>query len=164
MADLMAFKEEVVTGVPGTARVSLAVDLREDFAEPLTSAGFDPAAPALWLAEGLLPYLTQEAADALLDRVGALSAAGSVLLLDQLSSAIWPLVERHGEQVGALDRVGASWRSTVDDPAGWLAAKGWKPRLIDMADAAARLGRDLPVLFDASAGVPAAWLAAATRA
>ncbi|MGB3896378.1 MAG: SAM-dependent methyltransferase, partial [Mycolicibacter sinensis] len=43
----------------------------------LRAAGFDPAAPTAWSAEGLLAYLPADAQDRLLDTVTALSAPGS---------------------------------------------------------------------------------------
>ena len=39
----------------------LAVDLRNDWPAALRAAGFDPGAPAAWIAEGLLIYLPPEA-------------------------------------------------------------------------------------------------------
>jgi methyltransferase (TIGR00027 family) len=57
--DVLAFKQDVLDDVgarPGTGRVTVAVDLCDDWAEPLGEAGFDPAGPAVWLAEGLFLY------------------------------------------------------------------------------------------------------------
>ena len=45
----------------------------------MRAAGFDPAAPAAWLAEGLLIYLPPDAQDRLFDQITALSAPGSTL-------------------------------------------------------------------------------------
>ena len=41
------------------------------------AAGFDPAAPTAWLAEGLLMYLPADAQDRLFEQITALSAPGS---------------------------------------------------------------------------------------
>src|ERR1700742_2457880 len=46
---------------------AVAVDLRDDWPAALRSAGFDPALPTAWSAEGLLGYLPPEAQDRLLD-------------------------------------------------------------------------------------------------
>ncbi|WP_436232676.1 SAM-dependent methyltransferase [Actinacidiphila alni] len=91
-ADVLAFKHRVLHGpapaggagaVPepatATVRVPVAADLRTDWAGALTGAGFDPAAPTAWLAEGLLLYLPRAAERALMDTVDRLSAPGSAL-------------------------------------------------------------------------------------
>ena len=63
----------------------VAVDLRDDWPAALIAAGFDPAQPTAWLAEGLLPYLPADAQDRLFDLVTALSAAGSRIAVEAFS-------------------------------------------------------------------------------
>lgn len=58
-------------------RRTVAVDLRADRPAALRSAGFDPAPPTAWVAEGLLVYLDADQCDRLLDLVTSLSAPGS---------------------------------------------------------------------------------------
>ncbi|MEU9386143.1 SAM-dependent methyltransferase, partial [Streptomyces sp. NPDC048279] len=58
-------------------RITVAVDLREDWPAALAAAGHDPAAPTVWIAEGLLIYLPEDAVELLLARIGAQSAPGS---------------------------------------------------------------------------------------
>jgi methyltransferase (TIGR00027 family) len=60
-------------------RTAIGADLREDWGTRLVEAGFDPARPTAWLAEGLLVYLDADEASALLTEVGRLSAPGSRL-------------------------------------------------------------------------------------
>lgn len=62
---------------PTAHRRAVAVDLREDWPAALRAAGFDPAQPSAWSAEGLLGYLPPEAQDRLLDNITELSAPGS---------------------------------------------------------------------------------------
>lgn len=64
---------------PTAERRTVAVDLRDDWPAALRAAGFDPAAPTVWSAEGLLIYLQPDAQDALFDTITALSAPGSRL-------------------------------------------------------------------------------------
>ncbi|MDR3505443.1 MAG: class I SAM-dependent methyltransferase, partial [Acidocella sp.] len=64
---------------PTCERRTVAIDLREDWPAALRAAGFDPAAPTAWIAEGLLIYLPPEAQDKLFDNITALSAPGSQL-------------------------------------------------------------------------------------
>ncbi len=59
-----------------------AVDFeRDSLAERLAAAGHDAAAPTVWVWEGVVMYLADEAVSATLDAVRARSAAGSVLVL-----------------------------------------------------------------------------------
>ncbi|MGV0793985.1 SAM-dependent methyltransferase [Mycolicibacterium sp. XJ1819] len=62
---------------PAARYVSVAVDLRQDWSKALLEAGFDPAEPTAWAAEGLLPYLSAQGQDLLFERVHQLSARGS---------------------------------------------------------------------------------------
>ena len=65
-------------GVQATADCrGVAVDLRQDWPAALMAAGFDPARPTAWLAEGLLMYLPAEAQDRLFEQISELSAPGS---------------------------------------------------------------------------------------
>jgi len=52
----------------------IPIDLRKDWAVPLTTAGLGTDEPTAWLAEGLLTYLTARESTDLLTRVGELSA------------------------------------------------------------------------------------------
>lgn len=63
--------------VPTAERREVAIDLRQDWPAALQSAGFDPARPTAWLAEGLLMYLPAEAQDRLFEQISELSAPGS---------------------------------------------------------------------------------------
>ncbi|MDN2496049.1 class I SAM-dependent methyltransferase [Nocardia nova] len=62
---------------PTADRRAVGVDLRDDWPTVLRTAGFAPARPTAWSAEGLLGYLPPEAQDRLLDTITELSAPGS---------------------------------------------------------------------------------------
>lgn len=62
---------------PTTQHRPVGVDLRGDWPGALRRAGFDPARPSAFSAEGLLAFLPPEAQDRLLDNITALAAAGS---------------------------------------------------------------------------------------
>ena len=62
---------------PTAHRRAVAIDLRDDWPAALRAAGFDPAQPSAWSAEGLLGYLPPDAQDRLLDTITELSAPGS---------------------------------------------------------------------------------------
>ncbi|MGB3473654.1 MAG: class I SAM-dependent methyltransferase [Mycobacterium sp.] len=77
---VLAYKEQTMAAndvTPAAERRTVAIDLRQDWPTALTAAGFDPAAPTAWLAEGLLMYLPAEGQDRLFDQITALSAPGS---------------------------------------------------------------------------------------
>jgi methyltransferase (TIGR00027 family) len=64
---------------PKAERRTVPIDLRNDWPAALRAAGFDPAKPTAWCAEGLLIYLPPEAQDRLFDNIAALSAPGSAV-------------------------------------------------------------------------------------
>jgi methyltransferase (TIGR00027 family) len=120
-----AAKEPVLAGaVARCRRHTVAVDLATDWTGALRAAGFDPARPTLWLAEGLVFYLSVDQIHALLRRAGALSAAGSRFLADVMGTARFdgPLMARYREY-GA--RHGIPPPFGTDDPAGLFAGGGW---------------------------------------
>jgi methyltransferase (TIGR00027 family) len=69
---------------PRCNRVPVAVDLRQDWPTALREAGFDPSAPSVWSAEGLMPYLPAAAQDLLFDRINGLTASGSRVAVEAL--------------------------------------------------------------------------------
>jgi methyltransferase (TIGR00027 family) len=78
--EVIEFKSRTLAelgAAPTAYRRAVAVDLREDWPAALKQAGFDPAKPTAWSAEGLLGYLPPEAQDTLLDTITELSAPGS---------------------------------------------------------------------------------------
>jgi methyltransferase (TIGR00027 family) len=88
--ELFAFKERVLAqenATPVCPRTILPVDLRANWPEELTAAGFDPNARSAWLAEGLLAYLANDDAVRLFGAVGDLSAPGSQLSCEYEESA-----------------------------------------------------------------------------
>lgn len=118
---------------PTARRIAVAADLREDWSIPLGEAGFDPRQRTAWSVEGVLPYLTGEAQDALFTRIDRLSASGSRIAIGALGSrldqsrladleATYPGLNRSGDvDFSALtyDDEGKT------DPAQWLADHGW---------------------------------------
>ena len=45
---------------PRSGRAPIGADLADDWPSALTTAGFDPQAPTVWLIEGLLQYLDEQ--------------------------------------------------------------------------------------------------------
>lgn len=82
LPQVIDFKTTTLAGLgaePTTERRTVAVDLRDDWPAALRAAGFDPQAPTVWSAEGLLVYLQPDDQDALFDTITGLSAPGSRL-------------------------------------------------------------------------------------
>lgn len=93
---------------PTAERRVAAADLRDDWPATLRAAGFDPARPTAWSAEGLLGYLPPEAQDRLLDTITELSTPGS-----RVATESRPNPRAGDEEVTKerLDRISEHWRS-----------------------------------------------------
>ncbi|GAA4805687.1 class I SAM-dependent methyltransferase [Streptomyces ziwulingensis] len=158
---VLAFKHQVLDGlpdVPKARRVPLPCDLRGDWAGALTGAGFDPAAPTVWLAEGLLFYLPTATETRLLDTVDRLSAAGSALGYevklekDLLAYRDSPLYTSTRRQLG-IDLLRLFDSDPRPDSAGALAGRGWSTSVHTPFEFSRRHGRGpLPEPNDALAG------------
>lgn len=119
-------------------RITVAVDLRDDWPGALAAAGHDPAAPTVWIAEGLLIYLPEEAVELLLARISAQSAAGSRMGLTLGSRGV---IERFAADA-APGSAASLWVSEMpDDPVGWLAGHGWAASSHTLRERAAAYGR-----------------------
>jgi methyltransferase (TIGR00027 family) len=82
LPEVIEFKTSTLSelgAVPTAERRTVAVDLRDDWPAALQAAGFDPQAPSVWSAEGLVVYLPPEAQDALFANITVLSAPKSQL-------------------------------------------------------------------------------------
>ena len=116
-------------------------------------AGADPARPTAWLAEGLLPYLTDDAKDDLLTRVHDASASGSQAGLDYTTADIADMVSDPAIQEAAsrvdFDFTGIWPPDQRHDPAGWLARHGWTVNIDPIVAIAGRYQRSLDDLIPA---------------
>lgn len=113
----------------GGPRVEVAADLRHDWPAALRSAGFDPAQPTAWLAEGLLPYLPADAEAILFTRVRELSAPGSRFAVEHFGGAVDAIADNQGSH-SISQRMGIDLRELIyDEPrtdaVERLRADGW---------------------------------------
>lgn len=149
-------------GVQPTADCrGVAIDLRQDWPTALKAAGFDPARPSAWLAEGLLMYLPAEAQDRLFEQITELSAAGSrvsaeaVRHLDEERRAqMRQRWEKMADELN-IERTVDIADLTYNDPhradvTEWLGAHGWTASGQSSSDEMRRLGRwvEVPDLED----------------
>jgi methyltransferase (TIGR00027 family) len=166
--DVLSYKEDLLRSAgahPSCGRqVYLAADLRgADWPAQMAQAGFDPSAPAVWLAEGLLFYLSDDAIGTLLAQVSALASTGGFLGFDVPNRAVLthPLT-RAWIQMQA--DAGAPWTGTMEDPAGYTADLGWHASLTQIGGADADFARwRYPVVPMAALDLPHHWLVTAKR-
>lgn len=148
------YKHAVLTEQPGARRVPVVADLREDWPSALRAAGFDPAAPTAWLAEGLLMYLDADDCDRLLRTVEGLTAPASRIALEYFGGSV-PTESALVEEADEDDRAATAFTGSLfregppDEPAPWLTRHGWRPEVSSVAEQAHRWGRPVPEVFDA---------------
>jgi methyltransferase (TIGR00027 family) len=147
---------ESAGAIPKATRHSVPTDLRADWPAALSAAGFEPAQPTAWLAEGLLTYLPADAEDRLFAMITALSASGS-----QIGVEAFSVGPRDDERYRAARR--ARWAKTRErlgleidvetltyqepdraDATQLLIDRGWQVHAVANADEMARLGRPIP--------------------
>jgi methyltransferase (TIGR00027 family) len=154
---LLDFKDRVLaseSAQPRCTRRTVAADLREDWPAALLRAGFDPARPTAWLAEGLLPYLADEAKVRLLAAVGELSAPGSRIGAEHLGAPRTSLLDDLPASPANPDFDMSSVLPEGQhlDPASLLADHGWSVTAVTVAMTAERYSRPLPSAFPSRLG------------
>jgi methyltransferase (TIGR00027 family) len=143
---VLAFKEAVLDArraVPRCERVTVPADLREDWAAGLTAAGFAPAEPATWLAEGLAIYLTAGEAERLFGMVGDLSVPGGQLAFEHDPAGLDTMTAT-ARQIPAMRRYTSLWKGGLGDPPRWLAGHGWRPEFHGLAALGRSYRRPVP--------------------
>jgi methyltransferase (TIGR00027 family) len=151
--------EEGVT--PSASLHHVPMDLRFDWPTALKEAGFDPAKPTAWLAEGLLMYLPGDAQDRLFENVTALSAPGSRIAAetagkhaDDRREEMRERFAKVSEQLGITSAIDISDLTYNDedraDLVEWLNGAGWVATGLKSTDEMRRLGRwiDVPLSHD----------------
>jgi methyltransferase (TIGR00027 family) len=126
-------------------RRAVPADLRTDWAQQLLAAGYDPTTSTVWIAEGVLFYLTDSEVHALLARAATLSTQDAVFAADTFGTGLLrlpatrALVQRRG-------RSGAPLPYCTDQPRHLLTSTGWPPEsVLDLGASQANFGRLQPV-------------------
>jgi methyltransferase (TIGR00027 family) len=163
--DIVDFKTRVLTEAklkPSCQRVTVPIDLRDDWPTALANAGFRHEKASAWLAEGLLIYFTEKENDELLRRTGEASSAGSRLGVAHVSAE--GLAEMRNEttsHAGHQQQYSALWRSGLREaPDAWLSRYGWRASVHDTREIARLYGRQLGASGFLSAW---SWLMTASR-
>jgi methyltransferase (TIGR00027 family) len=140
-AEIFAAKEPVLAAETARCRRHVVIaDLAEAWVPALRAAGFDASRATIWVAEGLLFYLTLASITALLRATAELSAPGSRFLADVLPghTAEWVAGLRNGRS--------GSPAFGHDDPDVLFASGGWSVVRATPAGAArANYGRMRPL-------------------
>jgi methyltransferase (TIGR00027 family) len=141
---------------PLAVHVGVPVDLRHDWPAALHDAGFNPALPTAWAAEGLLPYLTAAAQDLLFERIESLSAPGSRVAVEEFTSDFYSaesFARREQQMQRYRDVAEKLGRSDVADSGNllyeeqrtevvdWLVAHGWQATGVSAPELMARNDR-----------------------
>lgn len=164
--EVIAFKAATMSeiGAAPTAKLrEVGIDLRDDWPAALQEAGFDPAHPTAWLAEGvLIGWLPPEAELRLLDSIIPLSAEGSRFAADYGTVTGTSPAAREQARLATegwrqqgldMDLTSLSYPGEHTDVAAHLHENGWETaesRLTDLFSAAG-----LPELGKAAEQVPA---------
>ena len=138
------------------------IDDPHSLAAALQAAGFDEATPTLWLAEGLLYYLSPAAVGALLRAAAAMSAPGSRLMASAVNQPALARARASGSKARQ------AWAWATDRPEADFAAEGWTCTLVarpgDPACAYGRCARPAEPRSEAGdAASPATWYLTAQR-
>lgn len=145
---------------PACNRVAVPVDLRHDWPAALQQAGFDPSAPSVWSAEGLMPYLPAASQELLFERVQALTAIGSRVAVEALGPKFLD-PELRAKRRARMDRVRALladadpqrevpatdelwYFEEREDVGNWFGRHGWDVTVTPSLELMAGYGRKVP--------------------
>jgi len=126
--------------VPTCDRRVVAADIMAGWEEKLSRAGFDRSAPSAFLLEGLLVYLEESQARALIERISVLAPAGSKLGADLVDRMLLGSPFARGFLSG-LREVGVPWRFGTAKPEELFSAHGWSATVTFPGEPAAHYGR-----------------------
>lgn len=153
LPDVIDFKERVLadqSARPRCQRTVIATDLREEWPQNLTAAGFDPRSATAWLVEGLLIYLTADEATRLLTDITDLSWPDSQLAFEHGSIADSAVLGK-AQTMPAMREYTTLWKGGLgNDAPAWLAGHGWQVRTHVAAGLADSYQRPAPT--DSSGG------------
>jgi len=154
--EVIEFKSRTLADLgarPTATRRTVSIDLREDWPKALQEAGFDPALPTAWCAEGLLIYLPPEAQDRLFDTLADLSAPGSAVAtefvprLRDFDPAKARAAATGFSHIGLnLDMPSLIYHGERHSAADYLNAKGWAMTGVPRSELFARYGLPVPVM------------------
>lgn len=147
LPEVFEFKDPALAAAgvtPVCDRRVVTADLKGDWTTPLKAAGLRPGRPVAWVIEGIFGYLEQEENDRLLDTLGAMSPAGSMLTFDALHPNFNTAPEMAPMRAG-FDGQPYRLHVALEDPVSWLDGHGWRAEAYREADLADGLCAWAPV-------------------
>jgi methyltransferase (TIGR00027 family) len=165
--DVLNYKEDVLGSLGARAtcdRRVLQVDLTQPWDKTLAANDFDSQNPSCWLLEGFLFYLPNETITQIIEKVTDLAAQGSWMDFDINNSDM--LTSSYTRAwVDMQAQMGAPWLGTLNDPEGFLSARGWLATLTQAGQPDANYGRwTLPVIPTKMVNMPHNWFVTAKKA
>jgi methyltransferase (TIGR00027 family) len=165
--EVLQAKRHVLEGFGARPRCDLrtvAVDLQKPWDQALIASGFDRSSPALWIVEGLLMYLEDADAKAVLAQISGLAASGSSLVTDIVGLSVFGS-EWSQPLLRALASANAPWIFGCDRPEDLLGPLGWTVLVHRPGESGAHFGRwPYPLRARGTRGVPETFLVTGTRA
>jgi methyltransferase (TIGR00027 family) len=136
-------KEPILRRLGAAARCDrrvVAADVLADWEHKLFRAGFEPNEPSVFLLEGLLFYLEEAQARALLSRISNVAQVGSKLGADLVGLTLLgsPFAR---DFLSGLEKAGVPWRFGTERPEDLLSAHGWNAKITLPGEPAAHYGR-----------------------
>jgi methyltransferase (TIGR00027 family) len=162
---MIAAKDQLLRAErPHCTRVAVGIDLTEDWPRALEKHRFSRDEKTVWLVEGLLQYLDEAAVHTLMERVDALSAAGSVLLYDVVGKALLDAPFLTPIKTFMAER-GAPWTFGTDAPGELTERLGWSAAVTDVAEPGSKWNRwSAPAAPLNVPGAPRGYFVEATKA
>lgn len=141
--EVLNYKRDVLQGHTPSCQHYLIpgdlADLQAEWANSLVKQGFQADAPTIWLVEGVIMYLPELSAHALLKTLSMLSAPGSVLGIDGVTVGSIAAAQRARQ--ADRGRVVRHWEFGCDDPKALLAEYGWSTEISQPQDVGKAYGR-----------------------
>lgn len=161
-SDVIGLKEEALDRSGNDRWHGIVADLSaETWTDALTADGFDPTAPAVFVAEGLFMYLDDTTSRQVVRGVRDLAAPGSRLLAVHFGRGA--LLDAETQAMSAaVGSNGYAFESAIESsPAEWLGSAWAVDDAVSIAQYAPRVGRRIP--YDENAiGAEVAWMFAAS--
>lgn len=161
--DLKASRLTELGAVPRCRRTAIPADLSGDWSNTLGESGFERSRPAVWLAEGLSPYLTDAQVHHFLATLSELAAPGSWLLTDVFSRSFLTSPQLAGF-LAMMAANSSPIQFGTDDPEELVRAHGWRPQVTQLGGEGANFGRwNLPATYRSDPHTPHGYLIVGRR-
>jgi len=125
-AEIFTARRRILRDAPATCRrVEVVADLAGGWGPLVRASGLDPQMATLWLAEGLLFYLSEDAVGRLLSAASDLSRSRALFAADLFGTGLLRLSSMQS-LVEHRRSIGAPMPFCTDEPAALLSAGGWQ--------------------------------------